>query len=71
MRSTHPIEKARQRQLVQIEKRVQSLYHEMEFLEILAQFWPWPNMAQKVDRLQLEIERLRNQGKSLHWVQAV
>ena len=71
MRSTHPIEKARQRQIAKVEKRIQNLYNEMEFVEILAQFWPWQNMADKVDRLQVEIERLRSQTKSLNWVHAV
>jgi hypothetical protein len=45
-----------------VEKRLRSLQNEMEFLEILAQFWPWPNMILKVERLQREIQHIRQQA---------
>jgi hypothetical protein len=65
MFSGQPMDRERQRQLARIEKRIQSLHNEMEFVEILAQFWPWPNMVLKVERLQSEIARLRHQSSRL------
>lgn len=57
-----PLDQDRQRHPAKLEKRLQSLRNEMEFVEILAQFWPWPNMADKVERLQAEIQRLDYQS---------
>ena len=61
MRSTHPIEKARQRQIAKVEKRIQNLYNEMEFVEILTQFWPLPNMSEKMARLEERLTQLNRQ----------
>jgi hypothetical protein len=61
MFSGQNLDRERQQQLSRIEKRIQALHNEMEFVEILAQFWPLPNMSLKVERLQSEIERLRHQ----------
>lgn len=66
----YSFDNSREQRLVQIEKRIQSLHNEMEFVEILAQFWPWPNMAQKVDRLNAEIEHLRKQSGRLSFATA-
>lgn len=65
MFSGHNLDRERQRQLARMEKRIQGLRNEMEFVEILAQFWPWPNMVLKVERLQGEIERLSHQTTRL------
>ena len=65
MRNQAEVAQERQRLLVKLEKRRQGLYNEMEFVEILAQFWPWSNMAEKVDRLQSEIGRIDQQKHQL------
>jgi len=66
------LNKDRQRhaELARLEKRMRSLHNEMEFVEILAQFWPLPNMASKVERLQAEIQRLRHQSSRLSLAKA-
>ena len=46
------------KQREKLQKRLAGIRNEMEFVEILAQFWPLPNMALKVERLQAEIARL-------------
>lgn len=63
MRFTAP-ETSKQNQLSQLKalrQQIQSIRNEMEFLEILAQFWPWQNMAQKVERLQQRLNLLNSQ----------
>jgi hypothetical protein len=40
---------------------MQGLQNEMEFVEILTQFWPLPNMAQKMERLEQRMELLNKQ----------
>ncbi len=42
----------------QLEKQIQSLRNEMEFVEILAQFWPVPTMSSKMERLQERMDAL-------------
>ncbi len=64
------MDRDRARQLARVEQRIQSLRNEMEFIEILAQFWPWPNMAEKVERLQSEIDRLRHQSSRMSFARA-
>ncbi len=53
-----------------LKKRLESLRHEMEFVEILAQFWPLPNMALKMERLQDEITRLDQLTQRLSYPKA-
>ncbi len=54
-------EKVRQKQLKQLSRQIQGLRNEMEFVEILAQFWPLPNMSQKMERLQQRLTLLDQQ----------
>lgn len=54
-------EKFREQQLKQLSKQIQGLRNEMEFVEILAQFWPLPNMSQKMERLQQRLNLLNQQ----------
>lgn len=51
----------RQRQLHHLKKQMQGLQNEMEFVEILAQFWPLPNMSQKMERLESKLSLLNRQ----------
>jgi hypothetical protein len=53
--------KVREQQLKQLSKQIQGLRNEMEFVEILAQFWPLPNMSQKMERLQQRLALLDQQ----------
>lgn len=50
-----------QQQLVKLQKEMQGLRNEMEFVEILVQFWPLPNMAQKMERLEQRLYLLNQQ----------
>ncbi len=54
-------QKFREQQLKQLSKQIQGLRNEMEFVEILAQFWPLPNMSQKMERLQQRLNLLDQQ----------
>lgn len=51
----------RKQMLRKLEKQIQGLNNEMEFIEILAQFWPWQNMSDRVRRLEQQIQLLRRQ----------
>jgi hypothetical protein len=70
MLNRHHFTADHQRQVAKLEKRMQGLRNEMEFVEILAQFWPWPNMADKVERLQAEIKRLDHQVHRVSYLKA-
>lgn len=50
-----------QQNLLKIKKQMQGLQNEMEFVEILTQFWPFSNMAQKMERLEQRLELLNRQ----------
>ncbi|HEY9746164.1 MAG TPA: hypothetical protein V6C99_08105 [Oculatellaceae cyanobacterium] len=51
-----------QKELLKLNKQIQSVRNEMEFVEILAQFWPLPNMAQKMERLERKLALLNAQA---------
>lgn len=53
--------KQQQQNLLKIKKQMQGLQNEMEFVEILTQFWPLPNMAKKMERLEQRMELLNRQ----------
>jgi hypothetical protein len=36
----------------QLKKKIRRLQNEIDFVEILVQFWPWANMANRMERLQ-------------------
>ncbi|WP_303675102.1 hypothetical protein [Vampirovibrio chlorellavorus] len=63
-------EKVRQKQLKQLSKQIQGLRNEMEFVEILAQFWPLPNMSQKMERLQQRLALLDQQYQAYQTLRA-
>ncbi len=51
----------REKHLQNLQKQMQGLKNEMEFVEILAQFWPLPNMSQKMERLEARLHELNAQ----------
>jgi uncharacterized protein YigA (DUF484 family) len=51
----------RQLQLQNLQKQMQGVRNEMEFVEILTQFWPLPNMSQKMERLEERLQLLSDQ----------
>lgn len=53
--------------LLKLQKQMQGLKNEMEFVEILAQFWPLPNMAAKVTRMEQKLVSLEQQYR--HYAQ--
>ena len=53
--------KQREQHLLKLQKQMQGLKNEMEFVEILAQFWPLPNMSQKMERLEARLHELNHQ----------
>jgi hypothetical protein len=55
------LRKQRQLHLLKLQKQMQGLKNEMEFVEILAQFWPLPNMAAKMERLESKLQHLDRQ----------
>lgn len=55
----------RQRALARIQSRIRLLQNEIDFVEILVQFWPWPNMAERMDRLQSRLQELNRQTQHL------
>lgn len=59
-------QKARQsqKQLLKLQKEMQGIRNEMEFVEILVQFWPLPNMARKMERLEQRLHALNQQYSS-------
>lgn len=61
MQSVMLHEQQRQRLLRKVEKQIQGLQNEMEFVEILVQFWPWPNMALKMERMEQKMRLLQQQ----------
>lgn len=50
-----------QHQLAKLQKEMQGVRNEMEFVEILVQFWPLPNMAKKMERLEQRLNLLNRQ----------
>ncbi len=68
MGAFNQLDKQRQQQLQNLQRQMQGLRNEMEFVEILVQFWPLPNMAEKMERMEqklrvldLQHQRLNNQ----------
>lgn len=55
------IGRQRQLQMLKLQKEMQGLRNEMEFVEILAQFWPLPNMNHKMERLENKLQLLSQQ----------
>lgn len=47
-------------ELLKIKRQMQSLKNEMDFIEILTNFWPLPNMATKMERLEKRMQSLNN-----------
>lgn len=39
-------------ELLRIKRQMQGLKNEMDFIEILTNFWPLPNMSTKMERLE-------------------
>ena len=58
MSSLNQQERQRQQQLLKLQRQMQGLRNEMEFVEILVQFWPWSNMAQKIERMEQQLRML-------------
>lgn len=56
--------KVSEKQIAKLQKEMQTLQNEMEFVEILAQFWPFPNMARKMERLEQKLLLLKRQYNS-------
>lgn len=48
-------------ELLKLQKHMQGIQHEMEFVEILAQFWPIPNMSHRMERLQQKLQIINQQ----------
>ena len=48
----------RQKNLLTLKKRMQGVRNEMEFVEILAQFWPLPSMIHRMERLEERLSHL-------------
>jgi hypothetical protein len=59
----------RQRMLSRNQKRIRRLQNEIDFVEILVQFWPWPNMADRMERLQGRLQELNRQTRQLREVE--
>ncbi len=53
--------KSEHRELLRLQKQIQGLRNEMEFVEILAQFWPLPTMTHKMERLEKRLQVLSSQ----------
>ncbi len=63
----HNLQKQRQLHLLKLKKQMRGIQNEMEFVEILVQFWPLPNMAQKMQRLEQRLSQLQQQyGQTAH-----
>jgi hypothetical protein len=58
MSSLNQQERQRQQHLLKLQRQMQGLRNEMEFVEILVQFWPWSNMAQKIERMEQQLRML-------------
>lgn len=54
-------EQLRQMQMLRLKKKMQGVKNEIEFVEILTQFWPLPNMHQKMERLEARMMSLHTQ----------
>jgi hypothetical protein len=49
----------------QLERKITRLHNELEFVDILAQFWPWDNMTLRASRLQEHLLTLKQQQNQL------
>ncbi len=47
-------------ELLRIKRQMQGLKNEMDFIEILTNFWPLPNMATKMERLEQRMQALNS-----------
>jgi hypothetical protein len=63
MTLSHQQKEASQQHLqrLRLQKKMQGLQNEMEFVEILVQFWPWQNMSDKMERLQSNLSEMQRQ----------
>lgn len=68
--SHHHSDAQRQQKLRKLQQQMQGLRNEMEFVEILAQFWPWQNMILKMERLQERLNSLNHQYQLCSGLQA-
>lgn len=55
----------RQAHLMKLHRQMQGLRNEMEFVEILTQFWPLPNMAARMERLEERLHLLNQQASRM------
>lgn len=53
--------KQQQANILKLKKQMQGIQNEMEFVEILTQFWPLPNMSSKMERLEEKLTQLNRQ----------
>jgi hypothetical protein len=53
-------DKATLKRRIKLQKQIQSIKNQMDFVEILCNFWPLPNMSQKHRRLKNEMETLQH-----------
>lgn len=63
-------EQVRRAQMLRLKRQMQSVQNEIEFVEILAQFWPLPNMVEKMERLEQRILTLNAQYQQFSGLQA-
>ena len=55
----------RQLMLAHLQKRISHLQNQADFIEILVQFWPLPNMSVKMTHLRQRIAQIDNQRREL------
>jgi hypothetical protein len=51
-------EAQRRQQIEKMQAEIRSLQNQRDFVEILVQFWPWNNMATRLQRLENEVEQI-------------
>jgi len=56
----------RQARMLRLKKKMQGVQNQIEFVEILTQFWPLPNMSDKMERLQHKMQLLLHQYHALN-----
>jgi hypothetical protein len=58
-------ERWRRREVWRIQQKMLLLKNQMDFMEILANFWPMDNMESRARRLAQEMDELHHKRKSL------
>ncbi len=71
MSASQQFDAQRQKKLRKLQSQIQGLRNEMEFVEILVQFWPWQNMILKMERLEEQLNSLNRQYQLCSGLQAV